>query len=366
MEFDKTKIAKALAQVQDPSTGQDIITRNMVTNLEIEGTNINFTIELPNLNNEYKTQLNFACMEAIQKVYPEANVNIHLAAAGGGTAPQQPNPLPHVKNIIAVASGKGGVGKSTVSVNLALGLRATGAKVGLIDADLYGPSIPTMMGLTGERPKVQHIHGQPKMLPLYAHDIPVMSIGFIIEPQQAVVLRGPRLSGVIKQFIHECIWPELDYLVIDLPPGTGDIQLTLVQSLPLTGALLVTTPQQVAVADAVKAMNMFLMPSVSVPILGVVENMSWFTPEELPDNKYYLFGKGGGEKLATMSHSDLIGQIPLIQNIRESGDGGTPAVITQNSASSKLFKDLANKVIERIHKRNATQGPTRMVNVADN
>jgi ATP-binding protein involved in chromosome partitioning len=365
MSFEKTKIVKALASVQDPTTGQDIITRNMVRDLEVDGTNINFTIELPNLNNEYKSNLNFACIEAIQKVYPNANVNIHLMGSGSQVNQKPTSPLPHVKNVIAVASGKGGVGKSTIASNLALGLRQTGAKVGLIDADLYGPSIPTMFGLVGQRPKIQHIHGQPKMLPLYSHDIPVMSIGFIIEPQQAVVLRGPRLSGVIKQFIAECIWPELDYLIIDLPPGTGDIQLTLVQTLPLTGAVLVTTPQEVALADAIKAMNMFLMPSVNVPILGVVENMSWFTPEELPDNQYFLFGKGGGKKLAEMSESVLLGQIPIVQSIREAGDTGIPQVIQSNQPSSSLFREIAIKVMERINFRNSNMAPTRIVNVSE-
>jgi ATP-binding protein involved in chromosome partitioning len=349
MSFDKTKIVKALASVQDPNTGQDIITMNMVRDLEVDDSNINFTIELPNLNNKYKSNLNFACIEAVQKLYPAANVNIHLVGSGAPVEQKPNNPLPHVKNVIAVASGKGGVGKSTVSSNLAIALRQTGAKVGLIDADLYGPSIPTMLGLVGQRPKIQHIHGQPKMLPLYAHDIPVMSIGFIIEPHQAVVLRGPRLSGVIKQFIAECVWPELDYLVIDLPPGTGDIQLTLVQTLPLTGAVLVTTPQEVALADAIKAMNMFLMPSVNVPILGVVENMSWFTPEELPQNQYFIFGKGGGKKLAEMSESPLLGQIPIVQSIREAGDTGTPIVTKSNHPVSAGFKEIAEKVIENIN-----------------
>jgi len=365
MSFDKTKIVKALASVQDPNTGQDIITRNMVRDLEVDDVNVNFTIELPNLNNEYKSNLNFACIGAIQKVYPHANVNIHLVGSGPQVNQKPTSPLPHVKNVIAVASGKGGVGKSTIASNLALALRQTGAKVGLIDADLYGPSIPTMFGLVGQRPKIQHIHGQPKMLPLYSHDIPVMSIGFIIEPLQAVVLRGPRLSGVIKQFIAECIWPELDYLIIDLPPGTGDIQLTLVQTLPLTGAVLVTTPQEVALADAIKAMNMFLMPSVNVPILGVVENMSWFTPEELPNNQYFIFGKGGGKKLAEMSESVLLGQIPIVQSIRESGDTGVPQVIQSNQPSSLLFKEIAHKVIERVNFRNSNMSPTQMVTVTE-
>ncbi|MEO0340754.1 MAG: Mrp/NBP35 family ATP-binding protein, partial [Bacteroidota bacterium] len=296
MSIETKKIVEALAKVKDPNTGQDLITMNMVRDLSVEGDQINFTLELPSLGNEYKQELNFSCIGAIQEIYPLANVNVHMMAKGG-QANVSSNPFSHIKNIIAVASGKGGVGKSTVSVNLALGLKAQGYSVGLIDADLYGPSMPTMLNLQGQRPKIQQVYNQPRLVPLEAYGIKVMSIGFIIEPEQAVVLRGPRLSGIIKQFFHDTVWPPLDYMIVDLPPGTGDIQLSLVQTVPVTGAVIVTTPQEVAVVDAVKAINMFLLPNVNVPIIGVVENMSWFTPKELPNNKYHLFGKGGGKKL---------------------------------------------------------------------
>jgi ATP-binding protein involved in chromosome partitioning len=363
MEMDKSIIVRALAGVKDPHTGQDLITSNRVRDLEVEGKNIRFTLELPSLKNEYKSQLNFACQEAIMQHYPEANVHVHMMA----TAPEAnkpTSPLPHVKNIIAVASGKGGVGKSTVATNLALGLRSLGATVGLLDADLYGPSIPTMLGLAGQRPKIQDIHGQPKIIPLEAHGVYTMSIGFIIEPEQAVVLRGPRLSGVIRQFINDTVWPPLDYLIVDLPPGTGDIQLTLVQSVPLTGAVMVTTPQEVALVDAVKAMNMFFLPNINVPILGVVENMSWFTPAELPDNKYYIFGQGGGKKLAKESNSMLLGQVPLVQGIREAGDGGKPAILHQEELISRpVFLKIAQNVVRQVALRNETMGPTQMVNM---
>lgn len=362
MSIDTSKVVKALAKVTDPNTGQDLITANMVRDLEVEGQNINFTLELPSLNSDYKSALNFACQEAIQNEYPTANINVHMMSRTGQS--QEPvGALPHVKNIIAVASGKGGVGKSTVSTNLALGLKELGATVGLMDADLYGPSIPTMLGLQGQRPQVQEIYNKPKIKPLEAYGMPVMSIGFIIEPEQAVVLRGPRLAGIIKQFINDTIWPALDYLVIDLPPGTGDIQLTLVQSVPLTGAVMVTTPQEVAVADAVKAMNMFRLPSVNVPILGVVENMSWFTPKELPDHKYYLFGEGGGKKLAKMSNSVLLGQVPLVQGIREAGDAGKPAVAQDDALSKEAFLNVARNTARQIVVRNETLGPTRIVKV---
>lgn len=362
MILDKGKIVSALAKVMDPNSGRDIISMNMVRDLMVEANNINFSLELPSLNSEYKSGLNFACISAIQELYPNANVNVHMISPGADPQ-QKTSSIPHVKNIIAVASGKGGVGKSTIATNLALALIKKGAKAGLIDADLYGPSIPTMFGLHGQRPKVQTVYGKPRITPLEAYGLPLMSIGFVIEPEQAVVLRGPRLSGIIKQFFNDCLWPPLDYLIVDLPPSTGDIQLTLVQTVPVTGVVMVTTPQDVAVADAIKAMNMFRMPSVDVPILGVVENMSWFTPEELPDNKYYLFGQGGGKRLAEKSDSILLGQVPMVQGIRESGDSGKPIVLEEDSIAAKAFMDIADKLIQQVAARNEKLAPTQVVNI---
>ncbi len=363
--MDKLKVVQALSKVTDPATGQDIITLNMVRDLTIEGNNVNFKLELSRMDYPSKSELNFACIGAIQDIYPEAQVNVHSSAAEkkAGSPPPKTGEIPHVKNIIAVASGKGGVGKSTVSTNLALGLKAAGKRVGLIDADLYGPSIPTMFGLQGQRPKVQEVYGKPRLVPLEAYGISVMSIGFIIEPEQAVVLRGPRLGAIIKQFFNDCIWPELDYLIIDLPPGTGDIQLTLVQTVSVTGAIIVTTPQQVAVADAIKAMNMFQLPSVNVPILGVVENMSWFTPKELPDNKYFIFGEGGGQRLAEMGGTKLLGQIPLVQGIRESSDAGKPALLEEGTDTAKAFMAIANATATAVDERNEKMGPTKVVDM---
>ena len=358
------QIINALSTVIDPISGQNLIERSMVRDLVIDGDNVQFTVELATMDAPSKSELNFACIGAIQKIYPNANVHVHMM---GKNMPNQPSEktssVPQIKNIIAVASGKGGVGKSTVAVNLALALRRSGARVGLIDADLYGPSIPTMLGLQGEKPKVQDVYGKPKIVPLQAYGLPVMSLGFIIEPEQAVVLRGPRLAAIIKQFFQDTIWTDLDYLVVDLPPGTGDVQLTLVQTVPVTGVVLVTTPQEVAVADAVKAMNMFLLPSVNVPILGVVENMSWFTPKELPNNKYFLFGEGGGEKMVELSNSTLLGKIPLIQGIRESGDSGKPAVEQEQDDLSKYFMEVAKNTIDQVNLRNEKQDPTKIVQV---
>ncbi len=362
MAIEKLKVLEALGTVMDPKSGKDITSMNLVSDLKIDGKNVSFTIAVVKVDSLTKSNMNFACMNAVRKVYPDAEVHVHISTKSPTLAPAQ-RILPQVKNIIAVASGKGGVGKSTVATNLALGLRALGAHVGLIDADLYGPSIPTMLGLRGERPKVREVNGKHKIIPLDAHGIPVMSIGFIVEEQQAVVLRGPRLGAIIKQFISDCIWPPLDYLIIDLPPGTGDIQLTLVQTVPLTGAVMVTTPQDVAVADAVKAMNMFMLPSVNVPILGVVENMSWFTPAELPDNKYYLFGEGGGKKIAQMSNSVLLGQVPIVQSIREAGDGGKPIVISGESASKDAFMEVAKNLARQVAVRNEQLEPTQKVDI---
>ncbi len=364
MEIDNNKVVNALSAVKDPATGQDIISRKMISELQIQGDQIQFHLATADLPEAQKSSLNFACMEAIQAIYPEANVHIHMQRANKDTGKQ--SPLPHVKNIIAIGSGKGGVGKSTIAVNLALGLQKLGYQVGLLDADLYGPSAPTMLGLQGEKPKVQVVHGTHKIVPLEAYGMPVMSIGFVVEPEQAVVLRGPRLAGIIKQFLGDTMWPALDYLIIDLPPGTGDIQLTLVQTVPLTGAVMVTTPQELAVVDAVKAMNMFLLDSLKVPILGIVENMSWFTPAELPDNKYYLFGEGGGAKLAELGKTKLLAQIPLVQSVREGGDSGKPIVLdNETGVLQDRFMALAKALHEQTQIRNQAGAPTRIVEMKE-
>ena len=362
MTLDNSKIVKALGRVIDPRTGQNIIMANMLKDLKSEGNNISFSLEVGALDAKSKSNVHLSCIQEIHKDYPSAEVNVHMLS-GNPPPGQQNDILPQVKNIIAVASGKGGVGKSTVSVNLALALKAQGKKVGIIDADLYGPSIPGMLGLKNERAKVQKVYEKLRIVPLDGYGMPVLSIGFVIEPEQAVVLRGPRLGAIIKQFISDAIWPELDYLVIDLPPGTGDIQLTLVQTVPLTGVVLVTTPQTVAVDDAVKAMNMFLLPNVNVPILGVVENMSWFTPKELPENKYFIFGEGGGKYLSKKSESMLLGQVPLVKGIREGGDDGKPAFLQNDSLTHDIFEKIAQKTIKQVDIRNEMLPKTRKVDI---
>ncbi|TVR80425.1 MAG: DUF59 domain-containing protein [Saprospirales bacterium] len=357
--IDHNKVVQALRGVPDPSSDADLIQAGRVSELKVEDANIFFALNTSGLEDRQKGQLNFKCQEVILAIYPEANIHIHMKSVSGGGSN---SPLPQVKNIIAVGSGKGGVGKSTIAVNLALTLHNLGYKTGLLDADLYGPSIPTMFNLKGKRPRIYEHYGKPVLEPLEQYGLYLMSIGFIVEPEQAVVLRGPRLSGVLKQFIGDVRWPGLDFMIIDLPPGTGDIQLTLVQSLPLTGAILVTTPQEVALDDAIKAGNMFRIENIDVPVLGVVENMAWFTPVELPDNKYYIFGEGGGKRLAKTFNSILLGQVPIIQSIRESGDSGIPVVLSQGPVE-KLYKELAVKLVRQTILRNEMLGPTKMVNV---
>ena len=366
----REEIVKALSQVIEPQSKRDILSNHMVENLRIEENSVQFDLVLASMNSPHKFELHAACTQAVQNIYPDAIVNVHMRAASNQKAQQQApsRKLPQVKNVIAVASGKGGVGKSTVSVNLALGLKALGAKVGILDADIYGPSIPIMMGMQGQKPQVKKLNGKSTILPLQAYDIPMISMGFIVEPEQAVVLRGPRLAGILNQFISEVYWEALDFLIVDLPPGTGDVQLSLAQSVPITGAVIVSTPQDVAVADAMKAISMFQMESIEVPILGVVENMSWFTPLELPDNKYYLFGKGGGKKLAKLGETVLLGQVPIVQSIREAGDAGVPVMLSddpQSEPTKQAILDISKNLLRQVAIRHEYLEPTKIVKLKD-
>ncbi len=355
--IDNNKVVELLRSVHDPQSGNDLITMRMIEQLRIKDDNISFVVKIKGLQETEKFKLHESLSQAIMGIYPQAKLDIHFASAGSAQK------LPQVKNIIAVASGKGGVGKSTVSTNLALGLKAMGGQVGLIDADLYGPSIPTMLGIKDKKPEIKQMYGRHRISPIQTHGLHTISIGNIVEPEQAVVLRGPRLGGIIKQFVNEVIWPELDYLIIDLPPGTGDIQLTLVQTIPLTGAIIVTTPQEVAVADAIKAMNMFRLQNINVPIIGVVENMSWFVPDDLPDRKYKIFGEGGGKQLAKASNSVLLGQLPLITDVRVAGDAGLPIVLNEEHSARVAYMDMVQKTIQQVAVRNEVLPPTQIVGV---
>ncbi len=358
------KVLLALGQVQEPDLGKDLVTLNMVKDIAIDGMNVSFTVVLTTPACPMKDLIRSACENAI-KILVDKNAipTVNFTANVVSNRKDNQATLPNVKNIIAVGSGKGGVGKSTVSVNLALALAKDGAKVGLMDADIYGPSIPIMLGIKGERPLMKEVDGKGMIVPIDVMGIKAMSIGLLIDDRQAVVWRGPMASSALKQFVTDVLWGDLDYLIIDLPPGTGDIHLTMVQTIPVTGAVIVTTPQEVALADAKKAIMMFDGPQIKVPILGVVENMAYFTPAELPDNKYYIFGQDGGKRLAEMFEVPFLGQLPITMSIREGGDMGTPALLNGDEISKNAIDKVAQQVARQISIRNANLDPTKVVEV---
>lgn len=349
------KILEALSTVQDPDLNKDLVSLNMVKDIKISNTAISFTVVLTTPACPLKEKIKQDCIDAILAVYPTAVLDINMTSNITSARNTDINVLPSVKNIICVASGKGGVGKSTVTVNLALSLAKQGAKVGILDADIHGPSIPTMLGVGKQMPDVRNIKGKNYILPIEAKGIKVLSIGFLVDERQAVVWRGPMVTSALRQFVTDVIWGKLDYLVIDMPPGTGDVHLTMIQTVKVTGAVVVTTPQLVSLIDAKKALSMFTMPSVNVPILGVVENMSYFIPEDMPDKKYYIFGKGGGVKLANSYDVPFIGEIPLKERIREGGDLGKPAVTHDDNTVIAAFDSIAEKVAQQIAINNLTK-----------
>jgi ATP-binding protein involved in chromosome partitioning len=353
MSYNKEDVIKALSHVIDPDLKKDLISLNMIENIQIEGNKISFTLVLTTPACPLKDSMKKACIAAIhEEVDKDAEVDVNITSKTTSKRVSNNNEeemvLPKVKNIIGVASGKGGVGKSTVAVNLALALSSMGAKVGLIDSDIYGPSIPMMMNLVNEKPHAINVGDKTFILPVEQYGIKVLSIGFFVDQSQALVWRGPMASNALKQLITDADWGELDYMVIDMPPGTGDIQLTLVQTLPLTGVVIVSTPQEVAMADARKGISMFRNEGIHVPILGLIENMSYFTPAELPENKYYIFGKDGCNKLAKEMNVTLLGQIPLVQSICESGDAGKPSVLNNNSPVANAFLEISKTLVQEI------------------
>jgi len=350
----KEKVLEALSNVMEPDLGKDLVTLNMIKDIVIDGKKIKFTVILTTPACPLKEQIRKACENAI--IYyldKDAEVTVEMTANVTSKRADERPLLPQVKNIIAVASGKGGVGKSTIASNLAVSLAKTGAKVGLVDADIYGPSIPIMFDVVEEKPLLKTIDGQSYMIPVESHGVKILSIGFFADTSQAIVWRGPMASKALTQLFRDAHWGELDYMIIDLPPGTGDIHLTLVGSIPLTGAVVVSTPQQVALSDAEKGVAMFQIPSINVPVLGIIENMSYFTPEELPENKYYIFGKDGAKHLAEKIGVPLLGQVPLMQSIREAGDAGRPAGLQNNTIVSDIFDKIAGRVAQEIAIRNA-------------
>jgi len=349
------KILEALSNVQEPDLGKDLVTLNMVKDIVIDGNHVSFTVVLTTPACPMKDMIGNACKNAVKLlVNKEADVQVNFTSNTTSKRTDPKTILPKVKNIIAVVSGKGGVGKSTVAANLALALSQSGAKVGLMDADIYGPSVPIMFGVRGERPMMMDVGGDKGMImPLEKFGIKLMSIGLLVDEKSAVVWRGPMASSAIRQFVTDVFWDELDYLVVDMPPGTGDIHLTLMQTVPVTGAIIVTTPQDVALADAKKGIAMFGQAQLNVPIIGLVENMSYFTPMELPDNKYYIFGKDGGKRLAEEYDIPFLGQIPLVQSIREGGDLGLPVMVSDDAVSKKAFEEFAAFAVRSIAMRNA-------------
>lgn len=355
-------ILKALSNVQEPDLGKDLVTLNMVKDIVINGNKVSFTIVLTTPACPMKDMMMNACINAIKLlVNKEAEVTVNFTSNTSSNRKDAKTILSGVKNIIAVVSGKGGVGKSTVASNLALGLAQNGAKVGLMDADIYGPSQHIMFGVRGERPLMREVNGKGMIVPIEKFGIKMMSIGLLIDEKQAVVWRGPMVSSAIRQFVSEVDWGELDYLVIDMPPGTGDIHLTIVQTVPVTGVVVVTTPQIVALADAKKGIAMFNQAQMKVPIIGLVENMSYFIPPELPNNKYYIFGKNGGKNLAEEFDIPLLGQIPIVENIREGGDIGVPVMMGDDTVTKNAFMDFVDTTIRGIAMRNANMEPTEIV-----
>jgi len=360
MNLTKEQVLYALGHVEEPDLKKDLVTLNMVQDIKIEGNHLSFSVILTTPACPLKGLIENACRNAIAHfISKDVEVSINMTSR---VTTQKNTGVPGVKNIIAVASGKGGVGKSTVAVNLALGLAQAGARVGLIDADIYGPSIPIMFGLEGARPKASQADGKTRIEPIEKYGIKLLSIGFFTDPNQPVPWRGPMVSTAVKQLFNDADWGELDYLVVDLPPGTGDVHITVAQTFPVTGAVIVTTPQNVALADAKKGIGMFLMSAINVPLLGIVENMSYFTPTELPENKYFIFGQGGGQKLAGQLEVPFLGEIPLVKGISDSGDAGKPVILDEQSPMSKAFTEMAQKVAQQVAIYNAEANNRNLVN----
>lgn len=359
--FNTEQVLDALKVVMDPDQGKDLVSTNSIQNVQIDGMVVSLTVNLSTTSDKVKQQVQQACESAIRElvhkdIVPVIKIGSKPASGNQHSNSNQNELLPQVKNIIAVASGKGGVGKSTVAANLAVALAKTGASVGLVDTDIYGPSVPTMFGLQGERP---NINTQRKLIPLEKFGVKLLSMGFLVDTDEAVVWRGPMVSSAVKQFLTEAIWGPLDYLVMDLPPGTGDIQLTIVQTVPLSGAVIVSTPQDVALDDARKGVTMFR--KVNVPVLGIIENMAYFIPPDAPDKKYYIFGKDGARNLASRLEVPFLGEVPLQQPIREGGDFGKP--VSVDEPENGVFTTIAEKVALEVANRNNNLAPTEKIEI---
>ena len=368
MKFNKSDILLALETITIAGEGENMVASGAVTNVMTfaDEVVVDITMATPALHIKKRAEADI--IKTIQeKVSLEARVQVNITVQAPAK-PSNPNlikgkPIAGIKNIIAIASGKGGVGKSTVTANLAITLSKMGFKVGVLDADIYGPSIPIMFDLANERPLSVNVDGKSKMKPVENYGVKVLSIGFFTKPDQAVIWRGPMASKALNQLIFDAAWGELDFMLLDLPPGTGDIHLSIMQSLPITGAVVVSTPQTVALADAKKGVAMFQQESIDVPVLGIIENMAYFTPAELPDNKYYIFGKQGAKHLAEDSKIPFLGELPLIQSIREAGDAGHPVALQDGTAIEEIFIDITKNVVRETVKRNKALPATQAIQI---
>lgn len=364
MKIDKKDILSALETISVSGEGKNMVESGVVQNVMIFGNEVVIDLVLTTPAMHIKKRAENDVKKTIrEKVSPEVDVKVNIKV----DAPKKPTikekEIPGIQNIIAIASGKGGVGKSTVTANIAVSLAKMGFKVGVLDADIYGPSIPLMFDVALERPLSVNVGGKSKMKPIENHGVKVLSIGFFTKPNQAVIWRGPMAAKALNQLIFDAAWGELDFMLVDLPPGTGDIHLSIMQSLPITGAVVVSTPQNVALADARKGVAMFQQENIQVPVLGLVENMAYFTPEELPENKYYIFGKEGAKNLAEDLNVPLLGEIPLVQSIREAGDVGRPAAMQTGTMLEEAFEELTKNVVQETVRRNKNLPPTRAIEI---
>lgn len=363
MEIQKEKILEVLGRINHPGTKKDLVSMGMVKEVTYREGELWIGLAFEKPNDPFIQSLKKASRLAINHTFgadtlKEGHIQVLVPEAA-----VKKDPLAGVKNIVAIASGKGGVGKSTIAVNLAVALAKMGKRVGLIDADVYGPSIPKMFHIEGERPVARTEDGVEWIIPIEKYGVKLLSVGLFVRPEDAVIWRGPMATGALKQLINQGDWGELDYLLIDLPPGTGDVHLTMVQEVPVTGVVIVSTPQEVALADVIKGINMFTGEKINVPVLGIIENMSWFTPEELPENKYYIFGQEGCKKLAEKLGIPLLGQVPIVQGIRESGDSGEPVALHSEMSPGETFLNLAKSVEMHIKTRNIEFEPTKKVEI---
>ena len=363
----KESVVEVLKTLTSPGSGEDIITSGSVSNIQIFGDQIDIDLKINNPSLQARKKLEVEILKAIHsKIDIKAKIKTNITV--DNTKPSNSHiikgqPILGIDSIIAIASGKGGVGKSTVTANIAVTLAKMGLKVGVLDADIYGPSMPIMFDLEGERPIAKEVNGKSKMQPLESYGVKVLSIGFFTKPDQAVIWRGPMASKALNQLIFDAAWGELDFLLIDLPPGTGDIHLSIVQSLPITGAVVVSTPQQIALADARKGIAMFQQETIQIPVLGIIENMAYFTPDELPDSKYYIFGKDGAKALSESKNIPLLGSLPLVQTIREAADYGRPAALQEDSLVADSFKLVVQELARQVIKRNKSLPPTKAVEI---